>query len=269
MINSHFCKHFITHYWSATRIDVLHSPFVFDLYNSCIKHGASNSDFDAIEKLRSELQHDDRIIIQNDLGAGADKGNIKKNTISHFAKHHAKPARIAQIIYRLIGRCNYKNIIELGTSLGISSCYEASALKRNFGSDEVNFTTIEGATEIANIAAQNFRKMRLDNYIKLQVGNFDDVLPDVLKSYQTIDMAFVDGNHRYAPTISYFKQFLTKKHNDSLLIFDDIYWSKEMTKAWEEIKLHPDVTVTIDLFFIGLVFFRKEQQKEHFKLRIL
>lgn len=268
MINYHFCKHFIKHYWSATRIDVLHSPFVFDLYNSCIKKKKINDDFIAIEKLRNELNNNHQIIFQNDLGAGAEKSIIKKNTISHFSKHHAKPHRIAQIIYHLIEHNNYKNIIELGTSLGISSSYIASALRKKFNLTEINFTTIEGADEIAKCANENFKKLHLNKFIKLCVGNFDSALPELLRSYQTIDMAFIDGNHRYQPTMNYFNQLLSKKHNDTLLIFDDIYWSKEMTKAWEEIKNHSSVTVTVNLFFIGLVFFRKEQTKEHFKLRL-
>jgi predicted O-methyltransferase YrrM len=129
-------------------------------------------------------------------------------------------------------------------------------------------TTIEGAREIAAVATENFKQLGLNKYIQQRTGNFDEVLPDVLKTYEEVDVAFIDGNHRYAPTLYYFEMLLPKIHNNSMLIFDDIYWSKGMTKAWEEIKEHPQVTVTVDLFFIGLVFFRKEQVKEHFKLRI-
>src|ERR1700710_2946079 len=102
MINSHFIKHFIKHYWSATRIDVLHSPFIFDLYNTCVKPKNSNPDFDAIEALRTQLKNDHRVIMQQDLGAGAEQHAVKQKSVSWFAKQHAKPARIATIIYRLI-----------------------------------------------------------------------------------------------------------------------------------------------------------------------
>jgi predicted O-methyltransferase YrrM len=269
MINIHFCLNFIKHYWSATRIDVLHSPFVFDLYNSCVKPKNSNADLDSIEKLRSMLKEDQRIINQLDLGAGAQSSSLKQKSIAQFATQHAKPARIAQIMYRLVKHSRYKHIVELGTSLGISSCYLASAVKSAFAAAESHITTIEGAPEIAAIASENSKQLGLDNYIQQRIGNFDDVLPDILKSYQEIDMAFIDGNHRYQPTVDYFHQFLPYMRNDSMIIFDDIYWSKGMTQAWEEIKQHPRVTVTVDLFFIGLVFFRKEQVKEHFKLRVL
>ncbi len=268
MINIHFIKHFIKHYWSATRIDVLHSPFIFDLYNICIKPKKTNADFIAIENLRVQLKNDNRIITQKDLGAGSNISNTKQKTIKQFATQHAKSKRLAQIIYRLIEHYRFKNIIELGTSLGMSACYEAAALKKNFNAPEIQFTTIEGAEEIAQVASENFKQLNLEKYITQHTGNFDDVLPEILKNYQQIDMAFVDGNHRYEPTIKYFHQFISKTHNESMLIFDDIYWSEEMTKAWEEIKQHPQVKVTVDLFFIGLVFFRKEQVKEHFILRV-
>jgi len=265
MINTHFCKKIIEHYKSATRIDVLHSPFVFDLFNACIKRTNSNTDFTLIESLRKKLKNDNRIITQNDFGANQ---SVRKKSVKYFAKQHAKPARIAQIIYQIIKHYQYKNIIELGTSLGLSGSYQAAALRKNFKTDEVHFSTIEGADEIAKVASENFSSLELEKYIHQYTGKFDDVLPGVLKKYDTIDMAFIDGNHRYEPTINYFKQFLPLVKNDSILIFDDIYWSQEMTNAWEEIKQNDKVTVTVDLFFLGLVFFRKEQTKEHFKLRI-
>jgi len=268
MINFHFIKHFIKHYWSATRIDVLHSPFIFDLYNVCIKPKNSTIDFVAIEKLRAQLKKDYTKITQKDLGAGSNFSDAKQKTIKQFASQQASSPRICQIIFRLVKHYQFKNMIELGTSLGMSSCYQAAALKCNFPANEIQFSTIEGDEEIAKIAAKNFNDLHLKEYITQYIGNFDSELQEVLKNYSQIDMAFVDGNHRYESKINYFEKLLPKTHNQSLLIFDDIYWSKEMTNAWEKIKQHPQVTVTVDLFFIGLVFFRKEQVREHFKLRV-
>lgn len=269
MVNLHFIKHLVQHYWSATRIDVLHSPFIFDLYNRCIKPKTSDAGLDAVMQLRSRLLHDPRMITQQDLGAGSEMASMHQRSIAQFARRHAKPDRIAQVIYRLIDHYRYSRVIELGTSLGISASYEASAIRKHFSAADVQFTTIEGAPEIAAVAGENFRQLGLDAYIEQEVGNFDEVLPHVLNRYAQLDLCFIDGNHRYAPTMQYFRQLLPKVHNNSMLIFDDIYWSPGMTQAWEEIKQHPQVTVTVDLFFIGIVLFRKEQAKEHFKLRIL
>jgi predicted O-methyltransferase YrrM len=99
-------------------------------------------------------------------------------------------------------------------------------------------------------------------------GNFDNLLPPVIAQLSSIDLAYIDGNHRYQPTVNYFHQFLSKAGNQTILIFDDVHWSEEMEKAWEEIKAHPAVQCTIDIFFLGFVFFREEfKVKQNFVIR--
>ncbi|WP_449437588.1 O-methyltransferase [Pedobacter steynii] len=116
------------------------------------------------------------------------------------------------------------------------------------------------------VAYNNFKALDLEN-VELQVGNFDVLLPEIIDKRDKLDFVYIDGNHRKEATLNYFNWCLPKVHENSLLIFDDIYWSKGMKEAWEEIKNHPDVIVTIDLFWIGLVYFRKGQAKEHFKIK--
>jgi len=151
-------------------------------------------------------------------------------------------------------------VIELGTCLGITTAYLSKACP------EAEVITIEGCPETAKVAYQNFKDLELEN-TELQVGNFDVLLPGIIAQQERLDFVYVDGNHRKDATLNYFNWCLPKVHEGSLLIFDDIYWSKGMKEAWEEIKAHPEVTVTIDLFWIGLVYFRKGQAKEHFKIK--
>jgi predicted O-methyltransferase YrrM len=263
MINPHFVLSFIKHYWQATRIDVLHSPFVFELYNSCIARQQHPDALKEINQVWKEALNNSTSITQNDLGAWGHKQQQRTKPVSYFAKNHAKPGRLAAIIYRMVNKYHYSNCIELGTSLGYTTMHIAAALQPG-----ARFNTIEGAEEVAAVARDHFRRTSLDEKIGLITGNFDDVLPALLETYPTIDFAFIDGNHTYEATIDYFQRFLKKINNNSVLVFDDINWSKGMSRAWEEIRQHPDVTITVDLFFIGLVFFRKEQVKEHFKLRV-
>lgn len=263
MINAHFVSHFFKHYWSATRIDVLHSPFVFDLYNSCIARQGVPPATPEIEKLRKAALHNDSLVTQTDLGASGQKKRVRKKTVRFFARTHAKPVRLARIIHRMVHHYAYTRIIELGTSLGFTSAYISTALP-----PEGQLITIEGAEEIAAVARLHFNKLGCSERINLLTGNFDEVLPGVLAKQERVDLGFIDGNHTYEATMNYFNQFLAKVHNGSVLVFDDIYWSRGMTRAWEEIKAHPEVRVTVDLFFIGLVFFRKEQAVEHFRLRV-
>jgi predicted O-methyltransferase YrrM len=126
---------------------------------------------------------------------------------------------------------------------------------------------MEGSKEIADIAKRNFRNLEISN-IEITEGNFDNTLSSVVSGLSSVDFAFIDGNHRQEPTERYFKELLIKTNNDSLLVFDDVHWSSEMEAAWETIKNNTAVTCSIDLFFIGIVFFRKEfKEKQHFIIR--
>lgn len=264
MINRHFVSHFIKHYWSATRIDVLHSPFVFELYNSCIaREDNINPIYNEIEQLRKEARNNSTPITQIDFGAKSAQQPKRTKSVSFFAKQHAKPTRIAQIIYRVAQKYAYQHVIELGTSLGFTTLYLAKALPQ-----QAKFITIEGAPEIAAFAKHNVAKLKVSDKVDIRIGNFNELLPEAISELPQIDLAFIDGNHTYEATINYFNQLLPKITNNSVLIFDDIYWSEGMTRAWSEIKNHPKVTVTVDLFYIGLVYFRTEQVEEHFKLRV-
>lgn len=148
----------------------------------------------------------------------------------------------------------------MGTSLGISTLYQAKADGR------ARVITLEGCPEIAAVAQENFKRLKANN-IELMTGNFSTTLPQALRKMQRIDYVFFDGNHRKTATLNYFHEALKYAHEGSVFVFDDIYWSQEMMEAWEEIKAHPQVTLTIDIFYMGIVFFRKEQvTKEHFSL---
>ncbi len=264
MINRHFVSHFLKHYWSATRIDVLHSPFVFELYNTCIaRESDADVTYSKIESIRQAAKGNTQKLVQLDMGAKGEVRPIRVKPVSYFAKQHAKPARIAQIIHRIVKKYNYQYAIELGTSLGFTTMYIANALP-----SEAYFTTIEGAPEIAAVAQEHLQHLKPSCKVDVRIGNFNHCLPEVLHELPQVDFAFIDGNHTYEATMRYFEMLLPKVTANSVLIFDDIYWSAGMTRAWNEIKKHPRVNVTVDLFYIGLVYFRTEQVEEHFKLRI-
>jgi predicted O-methyltransferase YrrM len=172
-----------------------------------------------------------------------------------------KPKKFSQLLFRTANFYQPINTLELGTSLGITTAYLASANANN------KVMTMEGAKEVSAIARRNFQQLQLKN-IEIVEGDFDSNLSSVLNNISSIDFAFVDGNHRKEPTIKYFEQLLSKTTNNSILVFDDVHWSKEMEEAWEYIKQHSSVTLSIDLFFIGIVFFRHEQlEKQHFSIR--
>jgi predicted O-methyltransferase YrrM len=196
-----------------------------------------------------------------DFGAGSAVSKTGKRSISSIAKNAAKPKKFGQLLFRMVKYYQPSSILELGTSLGITTSYLSLA------SPVAKLITMEGSKEIAEKARQNFESLELKN-INLVEGNFDSTLSSVVRGLSTVDFAFLDGNHRQEPTERYFQQLLSKTNNDSILVFDDIHWSREMEAAWERIKIHPAVTCSIDLFFISIVFFRKEiKEKQHFNIR--
>lgn len=240
----------------------VHSPFVFSLYRDVILEKQDRDcRFGIISELRSEMRASGREIEILDLGAGSRINKSNRRRISQIAKNAEKPEKFGRLFCRLARHLKPAHVVELGTSLGLTTLYFSKAMPQG------RIYTFEGCPETSKIAAGNFRKASAEN-IAIITGNIDLTLKPALKELDVpLDMVYFDANHRYEPTVRYFHECLPYVHNDSLFIFDDIYWSQEMTKAWEEIKAHPEVTVTIDLFWIGLVFFRKEQVKEDFILR--
>ena len=239
----------------------VHSPFVFDFISKVLNDDRHFYAYESIEDIREKLLSDTRQLTIEDFGAGSRIKKTNTRSIQAIASSSLKPRKFGQLLFRIVNHYAPATILELGTSLGITTAYLASAKTCS------QVITMEGATSVAEVAAVNFRKLQLNN-IRLVNGNFDDTLPEAVKQANKIDLAFIDGNHRYEPTVRYYHVLLPAMHEHSVLIFDDIHWSKEMEQAWEEIRMDKQVTLSIDLFFIGLVFFRNENKaKQHFSIR--
>jgi predicted O-methyltransferase YrrM len=235
----------------------VHSPFVFELVTKVFP-AEKNEDFSEhiAEDWRTECFLNNSIIQVTDLGTG--KSGPRK--ISDIAKHSAKKIKQGQLLHRIVKHFQPKNLLELGTSLGITTLYEATA------TDFEKFITLEGCPNTAAQAKEIFEKNNLG--IEISVGDFSTTLKNALQELKTVDYVFFDGNHKEEPTLTYFETCLPFAHNNSIFIFDDIHWSTEMESAWEKIKQNQKVRLSIDLFHFGIVFFRTEQlEKENFVLR--
>ena len=261
MLRWQFAKDYLIHRFTAKTRHGLHSPFMYRLVDKVIYDFKPKKLYEGIENLRKQLLNDDREIVVTDLGAGSHVNNNKHKKVSQIAKNALKPPKMAQLLYRVAADLNPKNIIELGTCLGITSLYLQNA------APNAKIFTLEGCPQTAGVTQQEFDKAGAKD-IKLIVGNFNNTLPGLINSLPRLDFVFIDGNHQNEATLNYFNWCLPKVHENSLLIFDDIYWSDGMKQAWAEIKAHPQVTITVDLFWIGLVFFKKGKLKEDFKIRI-
>jgi predicted O-methyltransferase YrrM len=240
----------------------LHSPFVFGLYTSAVRHEGTYGTYGAIEARRQQLLGSPTSISVTDLGAGSHTGAGRQRRVADIARTAAKPPHLAQLLFRLVNYFRPATILELGTSLGLTTAYLAAADSRH------PVITFEGCPNVAAVARETFAALSIGN-VRIVEGNIDDTLAPTLAALgKPVDFAFFDGNHRYEPTLRYFELCLAHRIDESVFVFDDIHWSEEMERAWEAIKIHPDVTVTVDLFYVGLVFFRKNQPKQHFSLRV-
>lgn len=248
---------YIKYLFRSFHLHGIHSPFVYELNENIFKEKTPFYVFDEIEAIRAKLLLTTKKIKVDDLGAGSKRNNADQRRISDIAKLSLKKPKTAQLLFRLLNRTNAETILELGTSLGISTAYLAKACPN------AKVVTIEGASEVAKVAEVNLRKLNVLN-VRQVIADFDSALPIELEKLKRLDFVFFDGNHQLEPTLHYFNTCVAYAQENSVFVFDDIYWSKEMTMAWEKIKAHPKVTITVDCYEMGFVFFKKDQAKEHF-----
>ena len=239
----------------------IHSPFVFDFIKNVLRDKKENDWYTIIETARKKLLEQSGEIEVADLGAGSAVMKTNKRSVNDIARSSLKPKKFSQLLYRMVDHYQPKTILELGTSLGITTSYLAAA------DPNAKVYTIEGSAAIAGIAQKTFDRFDLKN-IELITGNFDEILPGLLPRLKTIDLAFIDGNHRKEPTLNYFTKLLNHSGPSTILVFDDIHWSAEMEEAWAVIRQYAVVTLTIDLFFIGIVFLNPDFKiKQQFNIR--
>ena len=257
----HLVLHFIKHFFTATRRGHgVHSPFIFQLCEEVFYNSNTFYDFEELQKVRQELLQNLNTIQIEDFGAGSKILNTKNRKIKDIAAHGVSKVHQAEMLFRLINFLKSQSIIELGTSLGLTTLYLAKA------NSKAKVFTIEGSKSLSEFASELAFKHDIKN-IQFIHSKFDLALKQILEKNKTIDFLYIDGNHTYKATVEYFELALSKINNETVFIFDDIYWSAGMTKAWSEIKKHSLVTICIDTFYFGIIFFRKEV-KEKIEIKI-
>lgn len=259
----HLAAKYIKYYLTASngKGHGIHSPFVFDFIIHVLNDKKKYPAYILIEQQRKKMLADKRILEIEDFGAGSTAGNHKKRSIDSIARSALKSKKLGQLLFRIAKHYQPATMLELGTSLGLSAAYLAS------GHPPGKLITCEGAAAVASIAKENFTALGIKN-IETVTGSFDHVLPGILKNTNQLQLVFIDGNHRKAPTLQYFHQIIAAIQMPAIVIFDDIHWSVDMEEAWQEIKDHSSVILTVDLFFMGLVFFSPDfKVKQDFILR--
>ena len=249
---------YIKFLFHSTNEHGVHSPFVYDLITKCFYNKKPLLVYKQLHQYRADLLANTGDIEVTDFGAGSRVFKSSKRQIAAIAKTAGITTKRAQLLARLAQYFNFNHVLELGTSLGLAS----SAIA--FANPKTNITTLEGCPETAAIAKAQFRAHQLQN-INSVTTDFSDYLSANTQSY---DLVYFDGNHQKEATLAYFNTLVQQATNDTVYIFDDIHWSKDMEDAWATIKNHPKVKITVDTFYWGFVFFRAENKhKEHFIIR--
>ncbi len=254
-------KAYLKFLWLSKNEHAIHSPFVFSLVTKCFYDKKKYANYSELSRYRELLVENKNTIQVTDFGAGSRVFKSNSRQIAKIARTAGISKKRAELLFRIVHYFQPKTILEIGTSLGLATVALALGNKKGI------VTTLEGCPETMAIAKNQLHLFNLENVncilteflVYFSTSNFQ--LP-------TSNLIYYDGNHSKKATLDYFTFLLPTITNDSVWIFDDIHWSIEMEEAWEYIKTHPKVTVTIDTFQWGLVFFRREQEKEHFVIRV-
>lgn len=249
-------KTFLHHWLHEVDEHSIHSPFFFDLYSRVVLKN-NKSDLPVLENLRFDLEVNKTVLSITDFGTGATKGQqISKRTISEIAQKSLTPFPVAMFYLDLLFYTKARRVVELGTSLGLTTLYLAQK-------KDATIYTFEGSHDIANAAMTNFEWANKKN-IELIEGNIDHTLHKFLEPTHKIDFVLMDANHLYDPTMRYY-QLLTKRlYEKSVVVIDDIHRSPQMQKAWNEIKSDVLVYGSVDLYRCGILFFDPMLRKQHF-----
>lgn len=265
-------KSYLQFLWHSKNEHAVHSPFVFSLITKCFYDRKPKTDYSALKEYRNSLLENKTAISVTDFGAGSKVFKSNMREIAQIANTAGISRKRAELLYRITNYFHPESILEIGTSMGLAS----SALR--LGNPNAKITTLEGCPETAKIAQKQFRQFGFGN-VNSVVTEFGSYLEKMNSSAngstehyslntEQFSLIYFDGNHSKKATLEYFELLLPTITNETVWIFDDIHWSAEMEEAWKTIQKHPKVTVTIDTFQWGLVFFRYEQAKEHFIIRI-
>ena len=253
-------KSYLQFLWKSKNEHAVHSPFVFNLVTKCFYDKKQKPEYSILKEYRNSLLENKKTIEVTDFGAGSKVFKSNTRQIAKIARTAGITQKHAELLFRITNYFQPESILEIGTSLGLAT----SALA--LGNPKASIITLEGCPETAKIAQLQLQKFKINNVNSI-ITEFGEYLQSQNLISNIFHLIYIDGNHSKKATLDYFELLLPTITNETVWIFDDIHWSPEMEEAWEIIKTHPKVTVTIDTFQWGLVFFRKEQPKEHFVIR--
>lgn len=257
-------RRFIDFMLGAGTLYRIHSPFLYELIDNVVVKSRMSPELQPVERLREECRNSHDIIHKTDYGRNAEgpAGTTYPVPLARLARTSVSSRRQALRLHHLAKYLRATEILELGTSIGITTAYLA------LSNPKARVMTLEGCPELAGLAVKNLEKLNIRN-VEVFQGKFEEKVGEALSKLGKLDLLFLDGDHRKEPVIANFERCMPHFHNDTVVVIDDIHHSPEMEQAWEQLVTRKDVTISLDFFHCGWLFFRKESSKEHFRLRYL
>ena len=249
-------KSYLLYWLKCKKIAKVKHPFIMQL-NTLVFSKINTFNDSTIINYLNQLKSNNLVLDVTDLGAGSKKNKHNKRTVKSIAKTASVSPKFGKLLSLLITKFNCKNSLELGTSLGVGTSYMAIA-------KQTHVYTIEGCPNCSQFTQS---KLKDFSNISYYIGDFSKQLPKIISESNTLEFIYIDGNHTYKATVDYFNYLKNKVSKNAIFIFDDIHWSKGMEKAWQEIIASNDVSISIDLFRMGIVFLNKDLSKNHFICR--
>ena len=254
---------FIRFYRSAETRYQVHSPFVFEWVDAVLEDERWYYAFEDIEAIRAKMLNStvEVEVLQYHTASGDATPLRIKQPLRQIARLSASAPAQGRRLFRLAQWLKPERMLELGTSLGIGTLYLGAAARK------ARFITLEGSEACTHVARANLGILGLNHQVEVVPGLFQDTLPAALITLGQVDMVFFDGHHRRVPTLEYLEAVLPYVHDRTVLVFDDIYWSPEMTAAWKQIRQHPRITLTVDCYDLAFAFVNPDfKAKQHLRV---
>lgn len=232
----------------------VHSPFVFSLITKVIEEKCPYYCFQEIELLRKQLLFGEKKITYPDRKCN---GRIKTRAIGSIVKHEAISPKEGALLFRLTNYFKSKHILQIGSNMGLSTLYLTSYAKG------LSCIALEHIPEFAEISKQTIsRKGR--NKVDLRIGEYIKLLPQALNDLHTVDLVFFNTQHETVDNQELFNECLKFVKNETLFIFEGINANNEMRSFWKNVCACPEVTVSLDLFSLGIAVFNKKLHKKNY-----
>lgn len=255
-----FIKYFVYLLTAKSKGYGIHSPFLYKLSTAVFNDKRSFYEFEQIRKVRSLYSSNQEVLKPEEFGAGSGVLKKKEKTVSGIARIASTRPKYGELLFRLVRFFQPEHIVEFGTSLGIGTLYMAMA------APGARLFTIEGSKELAEKSEAMLRQQGMKN-VQVIHGDFKKIIENSDVMREKTDFVYFDGGHTKEMTLYLFEKMVQLSGSSAIFVFDDIRWSSGMEEAWKKITGDPRVSLSLDLFQIGIVFFRKEIAKQHLLIK--